>query len=232
MSNHRLFFFIISLGGIFLYGCSDITPTPLPSQIDKSLFTGVPCEAPCWYGLEIGKSNEDDVLVTLATLSFLKQDTININPVTSMPSIDSSIWSDGVRITADCTYPQKHCITVNVVDDILTKIEVELNYDIDVNEVVENLGKPDYIGYGMLGGERIICEVYLVYQDKRTVLVSQKFEGHKTVEKYCGTIRDTGKVMSTLVVPRIRYMSSQELVEFLMSWSNEMFEFTGTYSDE
>jgi hypothetical protein len=72
---------IIIVIGTFLFECIGApTPaaifTPLPEQMDQSPFTGTPCAAPCWHGLEVGKSSEDEVISVLSTLTFINQDSI------------------------------------------------------------------------------------------------------------------------------------------------------------
>jgi len=47
------------------------TPTLEPTLIDWSILTGLPCAAPCWYGLEVGRSTKSDILATARPLSFI-----------------------------------------------------------------------------------------------------------------------------------------------------------------
>ncbi len=77
-SIHQLL--IMGIIGILLFGCMTSRPTaiptpaftPSPDQMDKSPFTGVPCAAPCWQGLEVGKSSESEVTSVLSTLTFIR----------------------------------------------------------------------------------------------------------------------------------------------------------------
>src|SRR5688572_571907 len=157
-SKHHLVYqiLLISIIGAFLLGCSSLESTPSPEQMDSSPFTGIPC---AWQGLVIGESSESEVMSTLPTLTFINQDTIQLFRG-SRPTIDYSAFAPGVEITADCVHPSKQCLSLTVVDDILTGVVVVLNYEIRPDEATEYLGSPDFIGYQNLGAERIICEVY------------------------------------------------------------------------
>jgi hypothetical protein len=222
----------MTLLGAFLFGCTEPNVLPSPDQMDKSIFTGDPCAAPCWQGLEVGVANEREITAKLPTLTFVNPDTIQMFRGGTMPSIVPTTFSQGVIIKADCKYPEKPCLMLTIVDDILVEIVVSLNYDISVGEAIEHLGNPDHIGYGMLGAEKIVCEVYLVWNEKKLILASKKFEGPKATENSCGVVRDTGKVASNLLILEARYLPTAA-IEFMLSRSyNVTFEFTGTISDK
>jgi hypothetical protein len=223
----------IVLLGWFLFGCIGPNATLVPDQItDKSAFTGIPCAAPCWQGLEVGISNERDVTESLQMLTFINQDTIQSFRGGTMPSIDPTDYAQGVIINADCVYPNRQCLMLKIVDGILVEIVVTLNYDIKVSEAIQYLGDPDYVGYGMLGAEKIICEVYLVWNEKKLILASKKFEGFKATENSCGVVRDRGKVASNLLILEARYLPTSA-IEFMLSRSyNATFEFTGTIPEK
>lgn len=218
--------------GAFLFGCAEPTTTPSPNQIDKSPFTGIPCAAPCWHGLMIGQSNESDVMSTLPTLTFINQNTINVHYIQSLPSLDPSIWEPGVEVTASCINATKQCLTIRVVDNLLTEVVTVMNYDIRVDETIKYLGDPDYVGFDRAGGEQIACQVYLIWKEKQLVLVSQIFEGANAVEKNCYVIRDTGKVSSGLLISEARYLSIRTIEILLSSSAGEFFEFSGTMSEK
>ena len=212
-----------------LSGCSapkPISPLP-PDQVDKSPFTGIPCAAPCWHGLTVGKSTESDVTTTLGTLTFIDQKTINSHRMPSMPSTDPSIWAQGAEITADCKYDERPCLTLRVVEDVLTEIVIELNYEIEVNAAIGYLGQPDYVGYRNLGAEQIRCEIDLVWSKKQLVLVSALFEGPDEVEKNCSKLRHTGKIAPNLQISNVRYLSAPAIEELRHTGAGEFFEFSG-----
>jgi len=216
---------IISVVGALLFACSK--PTLSPDQMDKSPFTGVPCAAPCWHGLVVGESSENNVMSTLPTLTFIDQNTIQVFRG-SRPTINYETFAPGAEITASCVQPKQQCLSLTVADDILTNIVVILNYEMRVDEAIGYLGDPDYIGYQDLGAERIICEVNLIWSSKQLVLASARFEGLNAVEDNCGVIRDTGKIAPSLLVSEARYGSSTAIETLLSASSGESFEFSGT----
>lgn len=193
--KHRTVHQILSMSimSFFLFGCMGSIPTTIPTpvftpssdQMDKSPFTGIPCAAPCWHGLEVGKSTESEVTSILPTLTFINHETIQTYHV-SMPNYNYSASAPGVLIEASCANSGRKCLTLSVIDNVLTDIEVGLNYDIRADQAIGYLGNPNYVGYDNIGSERVICEVYLVWNDSRFVLAS-RFEGVESsndVEKY------------------------------------------------
>jgi len=232
-SRHIIYMIIkYMIAGTFLFGCSKFGSTPSPDFTDKSPFTGVPCAAPCWQGLIVGKSIENDVEKTVPTLTFIDQSSVYYHRMPTMSTLDPEVFGEGVEITANCADSAKQCLTIQVVENILTEISLELNYHIKVDEAIDYLGNPDLIGYGTLGAERIICEVYLIWSDKQLVLASEEFEGFKATEDNCGVVRDTGKVASSLLISEARYLSV-EGIDFMISRSyNQTFEFTGMTVDK
>ena len=220
-SIHR----IITISAIVLLvsGCSRALPSS--DQIDKSPFTGLPCAAPCWHDLTVGKSDEKDVLSTISTLTFIDQDTVKSHRM-SMPTIDYRNYASGVEITANCTQSNQQCLAIKVVDNILTNIDVFLNYEITADETIAYLGNPDYIGYDNLGGERVICGVYLVWSNTQLVLVSIS-EGSQGANS-CHLVRDTGKVSSNALISKVSYVSIAGMKNLLATGSGEFFKFSGT----
>ena len=236
IKKQLLFRFLIGIMvGLFSVGCADnIIPTPIVvtlsvGETDRSPFTGIPCVAPCWQGLEVGKSNEKDVLAVLQTLTFINQDSIQVSH-TSMPSIDGT-YAPGVIIVAECANSSDECLTLRVVDDILTRIVIKLNYEINQNEAIEALGNPDYVGTQQLG-VRVICEVYLIWNNSNLVLASrfEGIQGSDEVEKNCDVVFSSGKIPSDFVIEEVRYLSDAEL-SALLRGSGNFFEYTGTTSD-
>lgn len=231
-SRSAMLFFV----GVIIVGCYPYSPipatianSPLPEEMDKSPFSGIPCAAPCWYGLEIGVSSENDVNSTLATLTFINQETIR-RYRSSMPGIDGS-YGAGLDVIANCRNNSNICLEMSIVSDVLTRIFVKLNYQITQDEAIGYLGEPDLVGYGNLGSEKVICEVYLVWSGSRLVLAS-RFEDLEQAEKYCYIVGDEGKAPSSLLILEARYLSEAELNAYLSSISSKFFEFTGTGPDK
>ena len=126
--------------GAFLFGCVEQTATPSPDQIDMSPFTGIPCAAPCWHSLMIGKSSESDIISTIPTLSFIDQNSVYYHRMPSMSTLAPDVFGEGVEITANCVNSEKQCLTIQAVENILTEISIVLNYQIKVDEAIGYLG--------------------------------------------------------------------------------------------
>jgi hypothetical protein len=233
-NKNNLYFSLGSIG-IFILGCTSLTVTPvytpLPEQIDKSPFTGVPCEAPCWYGLEVGKSNESEVVAVLPSLTFVDQESIQMYRRPSVPDYYVELYGPGVEIVGDCVNSNKDCLALTISNDILQEINVKFNYKIKPTEAINFLDDPDFIGYANFGTERIMCEVYLIWSKKRLVLTS-RFEDFDGLEKYCNVVRDEEKIPSSLLISEALYLSDVKLSILLSPVTGKIFEFTGTIPDK
>lgn len=230
----KLKFMSLLLSIILLTACGQPTspsptlvlPTPSVEQMDRSMFTGVPCAAPCWYGLEVGKSNEMDVISVLPTLTFIDQKSLLIARRPSVPNYFTMVGGPGVEFFANCINSDKECIELSISNDILQKITVDLNYEIRPSEAIGLLGNPDYVGYINLGTERVMCEVYLAWKDSRLVLAT-RFEDSAGFDKYCAVVRDEGKVPASLQISEARFLSKPELNYDFEMGVVSFFEFTG-----
>jgi|WetSurSiteA1Bulk_404760.scaffolds.fasta_scaffold37010_1 hypothetical protein len=219
---------IVGALAALLNGCSVIKSTPSPEQVDRSPFTGIPCAAPCWHSLLIGKSAENDVINVLPSLTFIDQKSVKVSKRDWLEKIDFSGSAPGMVVYANCIYPNgKLCLSLTVVDDVLTNIVIDLNYDITVDEAIKYLGNPDRVVYRNSGAEWIICYVDLIWGSKQLVLTSRRFEGYEEFERNCGVVRDTGKVPSSLLLSEVGYVSSSQ-IEDLLSPSTYNLLFSGT----
>lgn len=235
-TNHILLI-IITTG--LLFGCVNYASTPMPTptvtpspeQMDKSMFTGTPCAAPCWYGLEVGKSNESDVISVLSMLTFIDQKSLEIARRPSVPNYFTMVSGPGVEFFANCSSSDKECIELSISNDVLQKITVGLNYEIRPDEAIGFLGSPDYIGYINLSSERLMCEVYLVWMKSRLVLAT-RFEDSIGFDKYCVVVREEGKIPSSLQILEARFLSEPELNYDFETGAVSFFEFTGTIPDK
>jgi hypothetical protein len=202
-----------------LMGCVQATPPPtIDDQIDKSLFTGVPCMVPCWHGLEVGKSTESEVISTVQKLNYIDLETMQINRI-----------SGGTEIIANCISPVKECLKFDVVNDVLMKMVVGLNYEIRVDEAIELLGDPHYLGVSAVNGEIVACEVYMIWRNSGLVLTSMVATSSEEIEKHCEGIRNTGKIPSSLLITEARLISGMELLTLLTS-DGKFFDFSVTQS--
>ncbi len=208
-------------------GCSQPPPVP-PAIIDKSPFTGIPCSAPCWHGLMIGKSSESDVRSILPTLTYLNQATIQYVQRVSMSGLETSMTPKGLQIYASCIQPSQPCLTLSIPDGVLAQIDILLNYQISINEIINDLGPPDYIGYQLMGVETMTCQVELVWYSKQLVLNSASVSWDSSNPKdNCAIVRDKGKIASNLIITGVSYKTIPWIKRALVRSGSEFFEFSG-----
>jgi hypothetical protein len=132
----------------------------------------------------------------------------------------------GVAIIANCANSDRICLLLFTANDILQKIIVGLNYEIRPDEAIEYLGNPDYVGYAIIGSEKVLCEVDLVWRNSRLILAT-KFDSSVGMEKYCDVVRDEGKVPASLQILEAQFLSDPELDSLLSTGFSTFFEFTG-----
>ena len=204
---------------LFLTSCSQVAPPPtsiINDPIDRGIFTGVPCAVPCWHGLQVGKSVESEVMSTLQQLDYIDEDTIQITRRAS-----------GVEIIASCSSPARECLKFDVANDVLAKIVVGIHYEIRVDEAIEQLGEPNYLGVSTTDGGPIACEMQLIWRNSGLVLASTVAADSEAIEKHCEVVSSTGKIPPGLLIAEARLISGIELVTLLTS-GGQLFQFLGT----
>lgn len=182
----------------------------IPNELkDLSILTGQPCKAPCWYNLILDKSSQQEVLDTLANLSFIDSASIH--------SQDSYWWGvtpdeplPAIMILANCRQPSTEiCVRITIFEDKVKSISLFPNYRLAFDEVVSRLGNPNYIRADMYGPECIGCilkfswlelpmEISVTRIDRRCVAGA----------KVCEAIQDGGKIPKDLEVEEITYQGA------------------------
>ena len=191
-----------------MLSCNTTTqvPTPSPTTItdlslmDRSWLTGEPCEAPCWYGLELGKTTKDEAVSTVMALSFI--DYGNISKL-------DRYWDHSVaqQLSFGCKLPAGAiCTSFIFVDDTLVYIHLTPNYPITFGEVVEQIGEPDFIGAEYTVPETRDCAAELIWLDRQMQVIYYEFH-RSSGRDLCGEIIDAGnKPPSDLVVHNVMYL--------------------------
>lgn len=191
---------IITMAGLIvsLTGCSDQGSTQEPQHIDKSFTTGQPCIAPCWYGLEINKSTEDEVLVKLQELPFVNPDSIHRWPGAIFH------FQNGIDIDYECVgQPKKHCGSLYLSDGAVKVISYNVNYDLPLQFVISQLGTPDRVTFGLIAPRG--CLVSLDWMSK--LISIQILEQPKT--EMCKELTSGKGFQSDARVNTIFYMDSE-----------------------
>jgi hypothetical protein len=167
--------------------------------MDRSLLTGKPCQAPCWYGLELGKSTRAEVLATLQTLSFADPATIQ--------EVAYGHWDLEIRknlpatlIGIECRQPHWQCAGLVVSNDKLVSIGLFPNYDLTLREVIDYLGAPDYVRT-ISESDPTICKLMLWWTKRQIELERSVPNG----EAFCKAVRAGERLDPNLTIQRIYY---------------------------
>jgi hypothetical protein len=127
--------------------------------VDRSFLTDEPCQAPCWYGLILDQSSEEDLLDTLSKLQFIDQESIRLSRGYSILGDDNAViadWRCLDHITNLCGGAQLAHGTLKV-------LWYSVGYSLPFSLVVEKLGPPEYIEYGPYHPDVGGCQFTLIW---------------------------------------------------------------------
>lgn len=178
------------------------TPTLDASKIDNSMFTDMPCKAPCWYGLQLNESSKEDVLTVLHGLTFISQSTIQESSVGYWdPFLKDNIQAN--LISANCAQPQnRQCIGLTIADGKLKIIGLFPNQEIRFDVLVNHLGPPDYVGANLIPPVHSPgCSVNLIWVSRQ--IVADHTEKSSTT--LCDEVQSGMGIKPSLLVNSITY---------------------------
>jgi len=164
----------LAIMAVALAGCvrpvSPTSPTVDPALTDRSILTGDPCKAPCWYGLVVGTSTEQEMLETVALLPFLNPSgTTSQRGASYRDRLLGKTYS-GTRYYLECAAPGwASCAAPLLVDGVLKEVIIRPNYDITFSDAVSQLGDPEFVRFIYAGYERE-CELVLQWNSKGIML--------------------------------------------------------------
>ena len=186
------------------------TPTPTldPSLIDSSILTGIPCAAPCWHGLKIGRSTKSDILATARSLSFIDSK--------EFPEEPSYYWDPskradvvGTLIHLDCRRLEGGpCAGLLVVNDVLKEIFLFPPPALTLGEAVAHLGPPDYVRRMTLQSNVRLCDIALIWKERGIWTAFRN--GSSQVR--CQDVHSSKDVSPNLPVAQIIYGSSDDYI--------------------
>lgn len=183
---------------------SPATPTLEPALKDQSLLTDTPCAAPCWYGLELGKTTKVEALATAQTLSFINS--------TVFPEIAEyyGYWDGskdvnvpGTRVLLRCKQQDQTCSSLLFVNDTLKEILLAPNYELTLGEVVAHLGEPDYFRFFPTSIHGHNCAVSLFWKQWG---IRVTYLNVRTTQIRCDAVQKDKRLDKNLLVQRIAYM--------------------------
>jgi hypothetical protein len=221
MERNRLIYTLIILLLFFLTSCVSrldrptINPTVTlpPELMDRSLLTGEPCPAPCWYRLELGKTNKEEALARVKTLSFVDASHISERE-SQYSSGDPLERAPSVIVSLLCKQPRGDiCAELEFVDNILMAIYPRPNYPVNFGDMVEHLGPPDYFRMGSVYPDRPQqCLAVLIWKERgvwASYLSNPNEEGNQVI---CGVNRDRPAIRPSFPVEQIIYALPEDAI--------------------
>ena len=180
------------------------TACGIDKSADQSFVTGKPCVAPCWYGLNPGKSTLEEVNATLKQLPF-------VNPLTIREK--TAYWlddKDAKDITYDCTYPASTsagCGGLIIYKGKATAIWMYIAYPLTFGDAAKQLGEPDYVSYSPTGPEDLTCIITL-YWTKKSISATTYNGGRQCPAE--GDLQSGVKIKSDLQITTLDYSEPNE----------------------
>lgn len=213
---------IIACQKIFSSSSPSPTPTLDSSQVDNSVFTSIPCKAPCWYGLELNESTKEEVLTVLNELTFISQSTIQEASVGYWdPILKENLQAN--LIAANCVQPQeRQCVGLTIADGKLKIIGLFPNREIRFDELVNYLGPPDYVSANLIPPVHSPgCSISLFWVSRQ--IVADHTE--KSNNALCDEVQSGMGIEPSLLVNSITYFLP-EYIELSMT-SSESYPWAG-----
>ncbi len=142
---------------------------------DHSFDTMHPCAAPCWHGLEPGKSTHAEVLTVLQQLPFVDQKSMHETNAVSPNNKNTK------EITYNCIYQDKdECRNLSFYFDQekLTSIFITPAYLLTFGDAVQQLGNPDYVYYYPRGADDLSCSISVKWIKQSVEVASDYTDGY------------------------------------------------------
>ena len=129
-------------------------------DIDRSFLTDKPCTAPCWYGLELNISSQDEVINTLRQLSFVDQNSIQ---KVQGRSEDENLE----ELRFSCIRPEfRKCGRIVFREGKMWRITMSIGYHLTFAETVQKLGPPSAV-FLIPSVEVVGCTVSLSWPENK-----------------------------------------------------------------
>ena len=180
---------------ILLIGCQS------DPKADRSFITQKPCTAPCWYGLRINQSGEEDVLKTLTSLEFIQKDSIKKE--------EEYTWQNdnkAIMYWFNCSHPYRYdCGDVVFSNGKLKLIMMAINYGLNIKQTTELYGIPKYVDYGDDHPESHGC--YIDFQwPERNIIATYVSSNNRS---FCNHIRVTNFISPQTPISSVLYITDE-----------------------
>ena len=201
---------------ILLSGCIGATkednwPTISPDLMNQSWLTDIPCRAPCWHGIEPGKTSGSETLEIVKKLPFINSE----NMITSKRQFPDESEPDGIpgqEVWFSCKEPSNvYCVYMQIKKDVLAWFLVLPNYEITFQQAVDKLGPPDGFISSIQNPEgQIICDVSIIWIDRQIELVHVGEKLGLFEKNLCDLIvQNDNKMIPNLSISRILYQTKK-----------------------
>ena len=173
------------LAGVMVSGCtlpsSTESATIDPALTDRSILTGKPCDAPCWYGIIVGASTEEDMIDTVSALPFLDPESM------SSQAADYYDWSASITAPGRMYYLKCRasgggtCAAILAAEGVVKQVILRPNYILSFSDVVAELGDPESVRFTPLGFERQ-CQLVLQWSSKGIMIFGDVIHDARATE--------------------------------------------------
>ncbi len=197
-----------------LVGCGlrlDVFPTPTvePSLIDSSMLTGVPCQAPCWYGLVPGQSTRADVLATVQGLPFVDPRRVSEVPASYWDQSKQSL-EPATLVRAECKRPGgETCASLLLFDGVLKLMYLSPPPSLTFGEAVARLGPPDAVRANPVNVASFYCDLGMIWKE-RAIWVAFLNGPPKKDQVKCVDVERGGRVDPDLPVGQVIYSTPDD----------------------
>jgi hypothetical protein len=171
-----------------------------PTFTEDSWLTDKPCKAPCWYGMEPGKTSKEEAMLTTKELSF-------IDPEGVTDSVNGLLFN--------CkNYPG--CVYMGFRDNILEFLNIYLYTTVTFKEVVDKLGNPDIVMIDPINPEGSGCYIGLLWLERQMEVRYAEEPGGFFRKDLCQQVNENNNtVPPDLTVQDVSIMQKEFMAESL-----------------
>jgi hypothetical protein len=138
--------------------------------MDTSWLSGEPCSPPCWYGLRVGYTEQEEALMLITQIPSLSYDDVDEFQSQYWDPVEDKVKASEI-ISIPCKDPKdKICSQLEFVDGILSRIVLFPNFPITFSTAVNRIGEPKYITARPIYPEIGNCEVRLVWLNRNMMI--------------------------------------------------------------
>lgn len=150
---------LICLSMFLILSCSSnsnmyiVDATKHPELVDQNWLSGNPCLAPCWHGLEVGRSTEQKSIDIVKQLTFVD---------------GGNYIARENSVSFPCrAHPEMYCVSMEFKGNVLVLLSLYVNYRVTIEEIVKKLGPPDVFFYYRRNPEGPGCDIYLFWEKQQ-----------------------------------------------------------------